>query len=86
MSTDIPRDLKEFHHFLGEKLSHGGGNLSPEEALDEWRVLNPAPEELAESVTAIRRALAEMRAGDRGRAAESVVAEIRQRLQRSSQS
>jgi hypothetical protein len=31
-------ELREFHDFLGRKLGNGGADLSPEEALDEWRV------------------------------------------------
>jgi hypothetical protein len=80
MATESIRDLEEFHRFVGQKLASGADDLSPEEALDEWRVLNPAPEALAESVAAIRRALADMRAGNHRRPAEAVLAEIRQRL------
>jgi hypothetical protein len=80
MATDVSKDLKEFYRFVGDKLTSGETDLSPEEALDEWRLLNPPPEELAESVSAIRRAVADMRAGDRGRPVEDVLAEIRQRL------
>jgi hypothetical protein len=40
--------------------------VSPEEALDEYRALHPTPEELAESVAAIKKALGDMAAGDTG--------------------
>ncbi|MCE9552563.1 MAG: hypothetical protein K8T91_04185 [Planctomycetes bacterium] len=86
MATDIPHDLQEFHSFLGETLASGRGDLSPEEALDEWRILHPAPAELAESVAAVRRALRDMQSGDRGRPADAVLSDIRQRLLRASQS
>jgi len=79
-------DLQEFHAFLGKTIAKGRADLTPEEALDEWRILNPATEELAASVAAVRRAIAEMRAGDRGRPADDVIAEIRQRLQNTQRS
>ena len=72
-------ELREFHIFVGEKLTNGGAKLSPEEALDQWRVLHPDPEELAESVSAVRQALADMAAGDRGRPVDDVLAELRSR-------
>lgn len=80
MATGVSRDLEGFHRYLGEKLNGGPANLSPEEVLDEWRVMNPLPEEIAESVTAIRRAVADMNAGDCGRPAAEILAEIRHRL------
>jgi len=79
-------DLQEFHAYLGKTLAIGRADLTPEEALDEWRILNPAPEELAASVAAVRRAISDMRAGDQGRPADEVIAEIRQRLQNSARS
>jgi hypothetical protein len=84
MATDVSRDLREFHRFVGEKIDSGGSDVSPEEALDEWRISNPAPDELPESLAAIRAALADMRAGDRGRPADDVLAELRHRLAESS--
>lgn len=80
MTMSISRDLEGFHRFIGEKLNRGSAELSPEEVLDEWRVMNPAPEEIAESVAAIRRAAADMHAGDSGRPAAEILAEIRQRI------
>lgn len=80
MSTQMHSDLQQFHQFLGERLVSGGRDLSPEQVLDEWRVLHPADEELAESVTAVRRAIAEMKSGDQGRHLDAVLLEIRQRI------
>ena len=78
MAVDLSEELREFHRFVGEKLDRV--DLSPEDALDEWRVLHPVPEELVESVAAIRRAVADMRSGDRGRPVSDVLDEVRQRL------
>ena len=80
MAIDTGRELEGFHRFIRDKLSAGATDMMPEEVLDEWRVLHPASEELAESVAAIRAAVADMRGGDRGRPFEAVLAEIRQQL------
>ena len=45
-------DLRDFHHFLGEKLNADGAILSPEEALDEWRRLHPEPQASAARISA----------------------------------
>lgn len=72
MATSLSNDLLEFHRFVAEKLADGQGNLSPEEVVDQWRVLHPAPEGVAEpeklaaDVAAVREALADMAAGDMG--------------------
>ena len=66
MSTDTVEELREFHRFLTNKLSADGIDLSPEEALDEWRRLNPQTQASDENVAAIREALDDVAAGDRG--------------------
>ncbi len=81
MPTDLSIDLSAFHSFVQEKLgSDEAGELSPEDVLAEWRELHPTPGELTDSVAAVRHALADMQAGDRGRPAEDVVADLRRRL------
>ena len=67
MNQQTSDALREFHEFGGEKLNNGGGDLSPEEVLDRWRLIHPDPDVLSESVSAIRQALADMAAGDKGR-------------------
>jgi hypothetical protein len=66
MPADTSEELREFHHFLTNKLSVDGIDLSPEEALDEWRRLHPQTEASDEDIAAIREALDDMAAGDRG--------------------
>lgn len=81
MPTDLSLELREFHSFVQEKLgSNEIRELSPEDVLAEWRGLHPLSRELTDGVTAIRRALADMQAGDHGRPAEDVVADLRRRL------
>jgi hypothetical protein len=83
MNQPAAEELREFHTFVGQKLSQGPAKLSPEEALDEWRELHPDtadPEKPSEVVQAVRQALADMDSGDKGTPARDVVAELRSRL------
>ncbi|HJQ82157.1 MAG TPA: hypothetical protein VJ828_19485 [Lacipirellulaceae bacterium] len=79
MSTDANYELQSFHQFIGEQLSIGHTSLSPEEALELWRLENRSPEEYQADVEAIREALADMEAGDRGTPVEEYLAEFRTR-------
>jgi len=78
MAVELSEELREFHRFVGAKLDRV--DLSPEDALHEWRVQHPVSEVLAESVAAVRHAVADMRGGDCGRPVSDVLNEIRQRL------
>ena len=60
------QELREFHNFLADKLSNGGADLSPEEALDEWRQLHPEEQATSEDLAAIQEALDDMAKGERG--------------------
>ena len=66
MPTPMADELREFHRFLSDKLSSNAIDLSPEEALDEWRRLYPQTETSDEDVAAIQEALDDMAKGDRG--------------------
>jgi hypothetical protein len=59
-------ELREFHRFLSEKVGANATDLSPEEALDEWRRLHPQAEALDEDTAAVREALDDLAKGDRG--------------------
>ena len=73
-------ELQAFHQFLGRKLQERGGEaISPEEAVELWRFEHPSPEDHARSVAEIREALDDMEAGDAGRPAGEVLAEIRRK-------
>jgi hypothetical protein len=65
MSIEPAGELAAFQHFIRQRLE-AGGSLSPEEALDLWRIENPLPAEQAETVAALREALAQLDAGDLG--------------------
>ena len=79
MKVQTPNELREFRDFVVEKLNNGGTDLSPEEVLDQFRVLHPDPSELTESVSAVRQALTDMAAGDRGRPVDDVLTDLRTR-------
>lgn len=66
MSIQMTEELREFHRFLTEKVGSQTTDLSPEEALDEWRRLHPQEEALDEDEAAIREALDDIAKGDRG--------------------
>ena len=66
MSLSVAEELREFHRFLGAKLSDREVAVSPEEALDEWRRLHAATDSAKEDVAAIQKALDDLRHGDRG--------------------
>ena len=66
MPSEMIEELREFHHFLTDKLNVNGIDLSPEEALDEWRRLHPQTQAFDEEVAAIGEALDDMAKGDRG--------------------
>jgi hypothetical protein len=66
MSSDLGFELHKFHQFLAEKLAAGEAEMSPEEALDQWRAAHPDSEEFAADLAAVREALDDMAHGDEG--------------------
>jgi hypothetical protein len=66
MNSQSLGDLRDFHRFVGEKISNGSAALSPEEALEEWRLLHPDPSATAEDIAAIQEAIDDMENGDAG--------------------
>jgi hypothetical protein len=79
MSADVNTELSEFHQFVGAILNGDAPRLSPEEALDAWRLEHPSAEQYEEDLEAVRRALADMDAGDTGRPVEVFLEEFRKR-------
>jgi hypothetical protein len=66
MPAETLEELRDFHRFLTDKLRTDGIELSPEEAVDEWRRLHPSAHALNEDVAAIHEALDDMAKGDSG--------------------
>jgi hypothetical protein len=56
-------ELRNFRDFLSQKLSNGGAELSPEEALDEWRTGHPEIQ-AEDDVAAIQEALDDLAGGE----------------------
>ena len=83
MNSPVSQELRSFKDFVSEKLESGDAGLTPEEALDQWRSLHPDPEDLQQSVAAVRKALIDMANGDRGRhqPADDVLSDLRERYQ-----
>jgi hypothetical protein len=79
MATDRGNDLQAFKHFIDEKLSGGGGNLTVDEILSLWDIETQAPTEREETVQALREALDDMRSGDIGIPARQFLAEARRK-------
>lgn len=72
MSSVAASELEQFSQFIQAKLTAGETQLSPEEALDQFRFEHPSDEEFEENVRAIQEALAEMDAGVRGKSVEQL--------------
>jgi len=66
MPTPLLEELRAFHRFLSEKVRASAADLSPEEALDEWRQQHPPADAPDEDAAAVREALDDMAKGDRG--------------------
>ncbi len=72
-------ELESFHRFLGDQLVRGEPTPTPEECLELWRSQNP-PTDLIEAETqAVREALEDMAAGDRGQPVREFLAEFHAR-------
>lgn len=75
-------ELQYFRDFLNEKLANGGAELTPEEALDEWRELHPDPDELEDEeddLTAIKAALDDLDRGEKAMPFEEFDREMRRK-------
>ena len=72
--------LQSFQEFAAKQIDNGGASLSMDELYSLWRANNPTPDELAESVAAVKAALADMEAGDRGTPARQALRETCDRL------
>jgi predicted transcriptional regulator len=79
MASSAFEELRSFHAFLSRKLEENGSEaLSPEEALDLWRMEHPTPEEHEANLEAIRQGLEDLEAG-RMRSAREFLAEMRRK-------
>ena len=79
MNTQHINDLRDFHRFVGEKVQNGEASQSPEDVLDEWRVLHPNPEMVEGDIAAIQEAIDYIQKGDVGIDFEAFDREFRAR-------
>lgn len=77
MANQVGKELEQFHRFLAERLASGEDAISPEEALDQWRNLHPAPGLPEDDAAAVQEALDDLANGDEGVPAEEVLAALR---------
>jgi hypothetical protein len=66
MADQVVEELREFHRFLSDRLTNGGVQWSPEDALDEFRRLHPRAQDCEEDLAALQEALDDVASGDRG--------------------
>lgn len=78
MNWTVDTGLSDFHQFFGTKVGSGIAEISPEEALDEWRDLHPSEKE-GEDFLAIRETLEDVAKGDRGISLEEFDRKFRKR-------
>ena len=74
------KDIRSFSHFAEQQLSSADPEPSIDELFDMWRAANPPANELAESVNAVKAAIAEMEAGDNGIPAHEHLARLRSKF------
>jgi hypothetical protein len=77
--ASVPSELDSFCDFLDGLRQEPCAELSPEEAVAQWRAQQMTPEELQESVAAIREAIADMEAGEEGMPFDEFVSKMRQK-------
>jgi hypothetical protein len=76
--------IDSFSRFAAEQLNRSGAALSMDELYDLWRRENPDPDAYAENVAAVKAAIQDYKAGDRGRPAGELSRELRGQLESNS--
>lgn len=66
MSLSSESELARFQLFVADYVAGHNEDLSPEEALDLWRARNPLSDDATSTTSALRDALDDLAAGDRG--------------------
>lgn len=74
------QQIDSFYEFASAQIDKDETDLSMDELYCLWRAKHPTAEELSDSVTAIRAAYTEMKAGDPGRPARAMLRESCERL------
>jgi len=79
MATDNSGELSAFHKFVGSQLE-SGSNLSPQEAVDQWRAMHPSEDEMDDIEALVQEAIDDIATGDKGIPFDEVLAEIETRF------
>ena len=76
MATERANDLYAFKSFVDQQFSNGANVPTVDEVLTRWELENESEEDRQADAHAIREAIADMDAGDRGVPAREVLAEL----------
>lgn len=79
MSTS-KQELDDFYKFASSYMEGDEADLTMDELCHLWQAEKPTPEEYADCVAALKEAIADMEAGDRGEPVEEALREIHDRL------
>jgi hypothetical protein len=77
--TVTNEDLNQFHEFAKVVIARSDDKLTLDELWDQWRLENPTQAEFEENVLAVKSAIRDMEAGDRGMPVEEHVREVRKK-------
>lgn len=72
--SKTPSEVERFLQFLNERIAEGATDLSPEDAVAQWRASQRAIEE---EIAAVKKSLADLDAGKVGRPFREFVEEFR---------
>lgn len=79
MQTLSQTELVSFHRFVGERVGRKDVTSSPEEVLDEWRMLNPETRDQELLIADIQEAIDDLNSGEVGIPFEDFDREFRSR-------
>jgi len=78
MST-VSEDLQSFSHFVELHLRNSSGSETLDDLYAEWRVRNPAPQDLENDILAVRASLRDLESGENGRLFDEFAEDFRKR-------
>ena len=73
------QELQSFYEFAEQRLRNGGSDLSLDDLYDQWRACNPTPDQLETDVLAVRAALRDLDAGEKGQPIDEFIGEFERR-------
>jgi len=73
------QELQSFYQFAEQRLQNGRCDLSLDDMYGEWRACNPTSDELETNVLAVRAALRDLDAGEKGQPINEFITEFERR-------